>query len=63
MTAAESNAPTWLAEYRALAQRTLDEKSLPDSSDRPWKYTDVTSLDVFELARLETEDQAIQITS
>ena len=63
MTATQSDSPPWLAKYRALAQRTLEEKTLPNSSDRPWKYTDVTSLDVFGLERLETEEQALRIAS
>ncbi|MEE2875044.1 MAG: Fe-S cluster assembly protein SufD [Chloroflexota bacterium] len=63
MTATHSDSPTWLAEYRALAQHTLNEKSLPDSSDRPWKYTDITTLDIFSLKPLKPEDRAIRIAS
>ncbi len=63
MTATQSTSPAWLTEYRALAQQTLDEKALPTSTDRPWKYTDVSALDIYSLKQLETEDQAIRIVS
>ncbi len=53
-SARERNEPQWLLDRRAEAARAFAALPLPTPALRPWKYTDITGLDLesYELAAL-----------
>ena len=52
--AVERGEPGWLLERRAEAARAFAAAPLPSPSLRPWRYTDVTRLDLGAFAPVET---------